>query len=52
MLANGKSVPLPTRTGQMLVGVPYFDSQALPDARTIVLDRAPMRVILGGKPRT
>jgi hypothetical protein len=52
LLANGKSVPLPLRTGQMFVGVPYFDSLAMPDARTVVLDRAPMRVLLGGKPRT
>jgi hypothetical protein len=52
VLANGKSVPLPLRTGQMFVGVPYFDSLAMPDARAVVLDRAPTRVLLGGKPRT
>jgi len=52
VLANGKSLPLPLRTGQMFVGVPYFDSLAMPDARAVVLDRAPMRVVLAGKPTT
>lgn len=51
VLANGKSVALPLRTGQMFTGVPYFDSAAMPDARTVVLDKAPLRVVLGGKPR-
>jgi len=51
VLANGKSVGLPLRTGQYFAGVPYFDSAAMPDARAVVLDRAPMRVLLGGKPR-
>lgn len=51
VLANGKSVALPLRTGQYFAGVPYFDSAAMPDARAVVLDRAPLRVLLGGKPR-
>lgn len=51
VLANGRSVPLPLRTGRMFAGTPYFDSAAMPDARAVVLDRAPSRVLLGGKPR-
>jgi hypothetical protein len=52
VLANGRSVPLPLRTGQYFAGTPYFDSLATPDARAVVLDRAPLRVLLGGKPKT
>jgi hypothetical protein len=51
VLANGKSVGLPLRTGPYFSGVPYFDSVAMPDARAVVLDKAPLRVLLGGKPR-
>jgi hypothetical protein len=51
VLANGTSVGLPLRTGQYFAGVPYYDSAAMPDARAVVLDRAPLRVLLGGKPR-
>ena len=51
VLANGRSTALPLRTGQYFAGVPYFDSAAMPDARAVVLDRAPLRVLLGGKPR-
>jgi len=51
VLANGHSVPLPLRTGRLFAGAPYFDSAAMPDARAVVLDRAPLRVLLGGRPR-
>ena len=51
VLANGRSVPLPLRTGRFFAGTPYFDSAAMPDARAVVLDKAPLRVLLGGHPR-
>ena len=51
VLANGHGVALPLRTGQYFAGVPYFDSAAMPDARAVVLDRAPLRILLGGRPR-
>jgi hypothetical protein len=51
ILANGRGVALPLRTGQSFSGVPYLDSLAMPDARAVALDRAPMRVVLGGHPR-
>lgn len=50
-LANGHSLALPLRTGPYFSGTPYFDSTANADARTVVLDKAPSRIILGGKPR-
>lgn len=50
-LANGRTVPLPLRTNPYFAGAPYFDSVAMPDARGLVLDRAPQRILLGGKPR-
>jgi hypothetical protein len=51
VLANGRSVALPLRTGAYFAGTPYFDSVAMPDARTVVLDKVPLRVLLGGHPR-
>jgi hypothetical protein len=51
VLANGRTVALPLRTGQYFAGTPYFDSVAAPDARAVVLDKAPLRVLLGGHPR-
>jgi hypothetical protein len=42
---------LPLRTGPYFTGTPYFDSAAMPDARTLVLDKAPLRILLGAKPR-
>jgi hypothetical protein len=50
-LANGRNIALPLRTGPYFTGTPYFDSTAITDARTVVLDKAPSRIILGGKPR-
>ncbi len=50
-LANGHNVGLPLRSGQYFAGVPYFDSVAMPDARAVTLDKAPLRVLLGGRPR-
>jgi hypothetical protein len=49
--ANGHGVALPVRTGPNFPSTPYFDSAAMTDARTVVLDRAPSRIVLGGKPR-
>jgi hypothetical protein len=51
VLANGRTVALPLRTGPYFAGAPYFDSVAMPDARAVVLDKAPLRVLLGGRPR-
>jgi hypothetical protein len=51
VLANGRTVALPLRTGPYFAGTPYFDSVAMPDAGAVVLDKAPLRVLLGGRPR-
>ncbi|HEX4198532.1 MAG TPA: hypothetical protein VHZ26_13930 [Caulobacteraceae bacterium] len=49
--ANGHGVELPVRNGPFFPSTPYFDSAAMPDARTVVLDKPPSRIVLGGKPR-
>lgn len=50
-LANGHAIALPLRTGPYFSGTPYFDSVLMPDARGLVLDKAPSRIILGAKPK-
>ena len=51
VLANGRSVALPVANGRFLAGMSYFDSVAMPDARTLSLARTPSRILLGGQPR-
>ena len=52
-LTNGKTVALPglPKAGDAPAGTPCFTPQAMPDARTITLDRAPRVVYIQAKPK-
>ncbi|WP_443750677.1 hypothetical protein [Asticcacaulis solisilvae] len=53
-LANGKTVALPgiKQAGDVPAGTPCFTPSALPDARTIALDRAPRVIYIQPKPKS
>ncbi len=52
-LANGKTVVLPgiKQAGDVPVGTPCFTPAAMPDARTITLDRAPRVIYIQARPK-
>lgn len=53
-LANGKTVALPglPKAGDAPAGTPCFTPAALPEARTIALDRAPTAIYIEPKPKS
>ncbi len=53
-LANGKAVALPgiQQAGDVPVGTPCFTPSAMPDARSITLDRAPRVIYIQAKPKS
>ncbi|MBW8734781.1 MAG: hypothetical protein JF571_10835 [Asticcacaulis sp.] len=53
-LANGKTAVLPgiQHAGDVPVGTPCFTPSAMPDARTISLDRAPRVIYIQSKPKS
>jgi hypothetical protein len=50
LLADGRTTPLPVTPAPLIGPVPYFDS-AVAGARTVLLARAPSRILLGAHPK-
>lgn len=51
VMADGRAVPLPVFAAPVLGAVPYIEPSLLAGARTVVLARAPSRIVLGGHPK-
>ena len=51
LMANGRSTPLPIFPTPIFGPVPYFETTTLVGARTLVLARAPSRIVLGPHPK-
>jgi hypothetical protein len=50
LLDNGRAQPLPITNNRFYGALPYFEPASLAGARTIVLARAPSRILLSGHP--
>jgi hypothetical protein len=50
-MADGRVVPLPIFSAPVIGVVPYIEPGALAGARTVILARAPTRIVLGGHPK-
>jgi hypothetical protein len=51
VFADGHAAPLPIESKSFFAGQSYFDAETMSAARTVMLGRAPTRIVLGGKPR-
>jgi hypothetical protein len=51
LMANGRSTPLPIFPVPILGPVPYFETTTQVGAKTVVLARAPSRILLGPHPK-
>jgi hypothetical protein len=50
-LADGRTVPLPITNAPFVGAVTYIEPALLAGARTVVLTRAPSRILIGGHPK-
>jgi hypothetical protein len=51
LMADGRAAPLPVFAAPILGPVPYFETSKFVGAKTVVLARAPSRILLGGHPK-
>jgi hypothetical protein len=51
LLDNGQTQPLPNIVNRFWGALPYFEPQSLANAHTLVLARAPSRILLSGHPK-
>ena len=52
LLADGRSIALPIYSAPIIGQVPYIEPGTLAGAKTVMLARAPSRIVLGGHPKT
>jgi hypothetical protein len=52
VMADGRTAGLPVYAAPFIGPVPYIEPAAIAGARTVVLTRAPSRILLGGHPKT
>ncbi|HXQ16706.1 MAG TPA: hypothetical protein VN814_18995 [Caulobacteraceae bacterium] len=52
LLGNGRAIVLPVYSAPIFGQVPYIEPGTLAGAKTVMLARAPSRIVLGGHPKT